>query len=167
MAWCWVFLVTLRATEWFIKVAGSFMYIQMAWRWAFVVTIPLVNSSMLLQMNWFRKFAVALGASEGFSLQWRFFHASLAWISAFVVTDRAAKWFVTSMSYFMFLQATWCSVLGYFMCLRMAWCWASVVTLQATEWFITSVICEFIHSSSNLISSSWRVFSYCGFFQGS
>ena len=33
MAWNWIFIVTLGATEWFITAVGSFMSLQIAWCW--------------------------------------------------------------------------------------------------------------------------------------
>ena len=37
-AWCWAFVVTLRAAEWITSSVGSFMCLQMAWCWTFFVT---------------------------------------------------------------------------------------------------------------------------------
>ena len=96
MAWNWIFVVTLGATEWFITAVGSFMSLQTAWCWGLGATEWFINA-----MGSFKSLNLPeadhfchTGNSWMVYHQCGFFHVSLNGLTLNICCHTGSNWMV-------------------------------------------------------------------------
>ena len=74
IARCWAFVVTLGATEWFTTSVGSFVSLQSTWTWAFVVTLGATEWLVTSVGSFMSSMHLMLSICSHTANNWRVYH---------------------------------------------------------------------------------------------